>query len=243
MSDYGSPPPAGEGPYGGQPPYGAPPPQPPYGGEQPPYGAQPPQYGAPQQPPAYGAPQQPPAYGAPPPQPYGAAPLYGAAPAYAGPQGGAGMPGGATPASMGLRLGARLIDGLILGVPFMILYFGLTAALGSNDVTGSSVSFGLSGAPAGLFYLVSIAASVGYEVGLISSRGATLGKQVLGIKVVSETGQNPAVGAAALRWLIPNAASLVCCGGLLVYVSPFFDGTKRYQGWHDKVAKTFVVGR
>jgi hypothetical protein len=28
---------------------------------------------------------------------------------------------------------------------------------------------------------------------------------------------------------------------LLVYISPFFDNTGRNQGWHDKVAKTFVI--
>jgi len=30
-------------------------------------------------------------------------------------------------------------------------------------------------------------------------------------------------------------------GALLVYLSPFFDNTMRFQGWHDKFAETVVI--
>ncbi len=30
-------------------------------------------------------------------------------------------------------------------------------------------------------------------------------------------------------------------GALLVYISPFFDNTMRFQGWHDKFAETVVI--
>lgn len=222
MSDYGE---------------GAPPPPPPYGG-----GSQGGQYG---QQPQYGQQQQP--YGAPPPaQPYGApppAPPYGAAPGYGDPYGG--YPGGAgTPASMGKRLGARLLDIVIIGIPMTVLYVVLIVpafmAAANGDAPGAYPTGGMI-----MFYLILLIASIGYEAGMIATRGATLGKQLLGIKVVDEaTGNIPGWGPAILRWLIPTLGGFVCgIGTWVVYLSPFFDATRRNQGWHDKVAKTLVINR
>jgi uncharacterized RDD family membrane protein YckC len=146
---------------------------------------------------------------------------------------------------MGVRLGARVIDSLIIGIPLGILYGVLTAAFGSSEVGSGTVSFGLNGAPAALFQLVNLVVVVGYEVGLIGSRGATIGKQLLGIKVVRETdGGLPGYGPAAIRWVIPLAGFFACCvGWFVVVLSPFWDSTKRNQGYQDKLAKTLVVKR
>ncbi|MDQ2723532.1 MAG: RDD family protein, partial [Actinomycetota bacterium] len=85
--------------------------------------------------------------------------------------------------------------------------------------------------------------TAGYEVTMIALRGATIGKQVMGVQVVQvANGQIPGWGPAIKRWVLPWAASFVCfIGALLVYLSPFFDNTKRFQGWHDKVAETLVI--
>jgi len=261
MSDYGDgtpppPPPYGGG-QGGTPygqPYGQQPPPPgqPYG--QPPasdpYGQQPPAYGAPadpygQQPPAYGAPQQPaygaqPQYGAPAPygQPYGAAP-------YGGPP--VGVPGNV--ASMGKRLGARLIDSVIgsvivYGLGFLLI--GGAASTVQTDETGQ-VTSGLGTLFGALIIwgLVAFAFGLLYELIMIALKGATLGKMALGIKVIREAdGQIPGWGPSGVRYLIQVAGSLVCGLGLwVVWLSPFFDNTGRQQGWHDKVAKTLVVNK
>ena len=37
---------------------------------------------------------------------------------------------------------------------------------------------------------------------------------------------------------VARSVGLLCLVG---YFSPFFDGTKRNQGWHDKAASCFVV--
>jgi uncharacterized RDD family membrane protein YckC len=150
---------------------------------------------------------------------------------------------------MGRRLVARIIDGLILGVVLGPLYFVMVGGASSTvtvdpqtgQITNNSVGL-VTGMLFG-YYAIAFLLSFAYENSLIALRGATLGKQAMGIRVVREAdGQIPGWGPAILRWLIPFVGIFACCiGQTVVYVSPFFDGTRRYQGWHDKVAKTLVV--
>jgi uncharacterized RDD family membrane protein YckC len=164
---------------------------------------------------------------------------------------GAGQPGYGSPqprfASMGSRFVARLIDAVLLGVVGTVLGFVLVGgaatqleADANGEITGGGGAF--AGALIGYVTIV-IVAGLFYEIGLIALRGATLGKQLMGVKVVRELdGQVPGWGPAVLRWLIPQLGGLVCgIGGIVVLLSPFFDSTGRFQGWHDKVAKTFVI--
>jgi uncharacterized RDD family membrane protein YckC len=149
---------------------------------------------------------------------------------------------------MGRRLGARLIDGLLLSVVVSVIgavLFGAAATQVETDPVTGEVTGGvgaLIGAYVG-YILLAVAVGLLYEVGLIALRGATIGKQVLGIRVLRETdGALPGWGPSFVRWLIPLLGSLVCgIGQIVVYLSPFFDSTQRYQGWHDKAAKTLVV--
>lgn len=68
-------------------------------------------------------------------------------------------------------------------------------------------------------------------------KGQTLGKMALGIKVVNAEGSMPGLGIAALRE-IPGkiVSSIVICLGFLWIIWDV-----RKQGWHDKIAKTYVV--
>lgn len=181
---------------------------------------------------------------APPPAPgYGPPPAYGNAPA-AG-YGYAPGPVGGSPAGMGKRLLARLIDGLLLLVVFLALaipmgvFSAMSPSANSTAFDGARIGANLA------FNAVALLLGAAYEIGLIGARGATIGKQAMGIKVINiETGAVPGFGPAALRWLIPAIGSFFCgIGELLVYVSPFFDSSGRQLGWHDKVAKTQVVLR
>lgn len=176
-------------------------------------------------------------YGAPPPPP---PPPYGASQ----PAG----PSGAQYADMGKRLVARIIDailvGVVVGILGAVLFGGAATQVTTDPVTGQVTSGegALLGAYFGWIALV-IILTLAYEVVLIALRGATVGKQLMRIKVVRQAdGQVPGWGPSVLRWLIPLLGSLVCgIGQYVVYLSPFFDSTKRNQGWHDKVAKTLVV--
>ena len=269
--------PYGQQPYGQQP--QTPPPgfsQPGYGAPQQPhdpnqpYGQQSPAYGTPQQQPydpnqqaAYGQQpqygQQP--YGAPQ-QPYGQQPLqYQAGGIYAQ------IPGlGTVPlASMGSRFLARLIDGVIIGVPvgiIMTIITGVMATSAARDAqanyhydptTGTYVGDPNAAAAAGLgfigvFLLVPVIIVVLqclYEAVMLGTKGATLGKMAMGVRVVREdNGQIPGMGKGFGRvgtmfgpWIVPCLGSIWI---LLCYLSPLFDNQRR-QGWHDKAVKTLVI--
>lgn len=237
-------------PYGQQPqqppqnPYGQQPPQPGPYPQQAPQGVPPQQgYGYPQQQPAqpYGYPQQQPG------QPYGAYPQQG------GPGGHFPQAGPGAPASMGRRLGGRLIDGVLIGIINAILTFaGLVGSASTvsdcdpyasdyqscvNDASSSMLASTF--AVLGVVYLIMFL----YEWLMIATVGATLGKMAVGIRVVnSENGGKPGFGGALVRILIPIAGVIACgIGQLLVFLSPFWDKSGRLQGWHDKAAKTAVV--
>ncbi|WP_338699681.1 RDD family protein [Streptomyces sp. Q6] len=205
----------------------------PYGQQQPqsnPYGQQAPQ-GVPQQ--GYGYPQQ---------QQY---------PGY--PQQAAPMPGVPPLAGMGRRLGARLIDGVLLFVVYAVFlapkFTTLIDDVQACDSTSSTYDTCVNDAlsdfqstmlPVAATFMVLMLA---YEILLIAFVGATLGKLAVGIRVLkAETGAKPGIGGAFLRWVIPTVGAFACgIGQLVVYLSPFWDKSGRKQGWHDKVASTVVV--
>jgi uncharacterized RDD family membrane protein YckC len=150
---------------------------------------------------------------------------------------------------MSRRLGARLLDWLFLSIVLGVLGIVLLIALGAS---GSFDGYSERSTPhqddlallwGGAWATVAYLLTAGYEIVMIATRGATLGKQIVGIKVVRELdGQVPGFGPSVLRFLVPFAVSLFCSiVVLLVYISPFFDGSGRLQGWHDKAGGTVVI--
>jgi uncharacterized RDD family membrane protein YckC len=221
----GYPPQGGQG-GGGQPPPG--------GGQPPPGGGYPQQ---PQQPhyPQQGQPQYPQQ------QPYGGPPQQQPGPQY--PQGGNQYRQGPSGprASFGQRLGAYLIDYLILFVPLMILAlaFGVfsAASLEIDPVTGEVTSVG--GAAVGalmLFYALAFVGPLiyyGYFEG--GSSGQTIGKKALGIRVIRMDGGPLGWGLAIGRYFA-RILSSIC---LLGYLWMLWDPEK--QTWHDKLTNTVDV--
>ena len=76
-----------------------------------------------------------------------------------------------------------------------------------------------------------------YFVLLTGLRGQTLGKMLVGIRVVGRDGQVPGLGYAALREIVGKFVSFLVF--LLGFLWIGWDGRK--QGWHDKIAGTHVV--
>ncbi|OKI09929.1 hypothetical protein A6A06_04710 [Streptomyces sp. CB02923] len=257
-------------------PYGQPQGQPgPYGQQpQAPYG-QPPQ--APQAQPGYGYPQQAPqaqpGYGYPqqaPPQPqspYGQPPQVPQQQAYGYPQQGApygqpGMPGMGGPpafASWGARVGATLLDGLIVGVVPTILYVvGMIVAAANTTVSVPDTAYcgsdyqciqdaynnanDAAGAPAFAIILIVLGALLGlagwlFLVAKEGSTGQTPGKKALNIRVVREaTGQQLGFGLAFGRKLCHVVDGPLCGLG---YWWPLWD--EKSQTFADKITSTVVV--
>ena len=161
-------------------------------------------------------------------------------------------------ASIWQRFVARLIDSLIYVLVYWLVDFldvasitSLGAAKGRTvtDSSGNTVTelsgpavLGLSAA-----LLIGIVIAIGfglfYEWLMVGLLGATLGKLVLGIKVVDQsTGAPIGLGHSFVRAVIPFLGGLFCyVGAVLVYLSPLFDRSGRLQGWHDRAAGDLVV--
>ncbi len=118
-------------------------------------------------------------------------------------------------APMGTRFAAILVDSIILGVIAGLLF-------GAGRTAGGGVSFLI-----GLLY---------YWYFLTRQDGQTLGKRWLGVRVINTDGQPLSDSDAILRYIGYYINSAVL---LIGWLWAFFDSNQ--QGWHDKIANTYVV--
>lgn len=179
----------------------------------------------------------------PPPPP--AYPTYPVATYYPGPQ--QGPAPGIRYAGFWIRVAALIIDTIIVGVPILIVFFALegsaihdyTVCVNNAVAAGALVTTceGNFLGSIGYFELIGLAVQVAYFVILWSKFGGTLGQRLLGLHVVdAATGQHIGIGRALGRFVGYIISGLVLYIGL-IWVA--FDPRK--QGWHDKMASTFVV--
>jgi uncharacterized RDD family membrane protein YckC len=145
-------------------------------------------------------------------------------------------------ASWGSRVGATLLDVLILTVPMAVLIGVIVAVAFSSNVGAIALGIFL-----GLAYLV---AAVLYAPLLMAREGGgngqSWGKQIVGIRVVRDVGQPFDFGNAFLREFVIKGLLFGTVGGwflgiptLLDYLWPLWDDENRCL--HDMVAKTHVV--
>jgi len=120
-------------------------------------------------------------------------------------------------ASFFRRLGAFLIDGLIVGIPI-----GILAAIAQNEA----------------LWVLWLAIPFVYFTYLEGSpSGQTVGKRALGIRVIDfSAGDAIGFGRAALRTLGRFVSQFICYLG---YLWMLWDREK--QTWHDKIATSVVV--
>lgn len=143
------------------------------------------------------------------------------------------------------RLVAKLIDWTILSFViicvFLVINFAMLAVLFLN-VEGMSyseiskfanllgiIAFSLSVFVSIIFYAI-------YEIFMLKKNGQTIGKKLLGIKVIKTNGESLTWSTAIIREIgeIINAFTIGI--GYLIII---FDDKK--QGLHDKIADTYVV--
>jgi uncharacterized RDD family membrane protein YckC len=152
--------------------------------------------------------------------------------------------GGQTYAGFWIRVVARLLDGLIVGLPLAVIFTVLALAVGGFAATTSNSDSNTQNTAAGvfsglfiLFYLVAIVASIGYWVYFWGTTGATFGMRVLHLRVVDATTGGPiGIPRALVRWLMSIVNTWACYIG---WIWVAFDPRK--QGWHDKVANSVVL--
>ena len=146
-------------------------------------------------------------------------------------------------ASPGRRLVARIIDGAIILVVVVVFAVVGIASIFAGSEAGDEVVEVVTSLFAGGAIFMAILFVI-YEPTFIATRGQTLGKMAMRIKVIrADDGGIPGWGKALGRWVLPGLLVLIpVVGGLLsllVYLSLLWDD--RRQGWHDKMGTTVVV--
>ena len=143
-----------------------------------------------------------------------------------------------------IRLGARFIDGIVLGVPLLLvaalLIPNLIRTMGNarNPGNPTFAAFTLS------FFLVYFLVVITYEVVLLRYQGATLGKMACGLKVVRSDGSSLGWGVSVGRFVMWNVVTsgIPYLNMVLVPTSGIMAGTDaQKRALHDRVCDTRVV--
>jgi uncharacterized RDD family membrane protein YckC len=145
-------------------------------------------------------------------------------------------------ASWGSRVGATLLDWLILLIPVTLLIVLVVVVFLSSDVGGIVTAIISS-----LLYLVAV---LFYAPLLMGREGAhngqTWGKQIVGIRVVRDSGQPVDIGFGFLREFVVKGLLFGFVGSfffsiptLVDYLWPLWDDQNR--ALHDMVVTTHVV--
>ena len=155
-------------------------------------------------------------------------------------------PGVPRPGELVERFLARLIDGVLLGIVFGICQAIFTGIF----ISGINTSVGEYLLAWIFISVIIVVVSLGYFAFFESSQGATLGKQLLKLKVVGPDGtSNPTMEEAIRRnifyaiqlvyivpivgWIFGPIAMLVAVIMIAVGIN---NDTVARQGWHDKFA-------
>jgi uncharacterized RDD family membrane protein YckC len=127
-------------------------------------------------------------------------------------------------AGVGMRFLALLIDSILLGVAGGILLVFFRLLLGSP--AGTAVA-SLVGSVVGIVYCI----------GLEATQGATLGKKMLGLRVVKTDGSAIGWPEAFIRYLlrIVDLMLVIPIGAILIWITP------QHQRLGDFVAHTIVI--
>jgi len=120
-----------------------------------------------------------------------------------------------------IRTFAYIIDGIGVGIVSGIVASILGGGAGSNTANGLSILLGLA------YFCYFWSAQGG---------GQTLGMRVLNLKVVRTDGSALTLTQALIRYL-GLFVSFICLAIGVIWVA--FDADK--QGWHDKIAGTYVI--
>lgn len=142
----------------------------------------------------------------------------------------------ATPAGLGVRLAARVLDAVVVGLPLSAVL--ALAGLPAPTLALGGIEAWTHGAVTSLVWLL-------YYASCESVFGTTLGKRIIGLRVVAEHGEVPGPIAATVRNLWLLAGLIPWVGGLVLLVAVIVIATSiarhpHHLGRHDEAAGTSV---
>ncbi|MEA2084376.1 MAG: RDD family protein [Thermodesulfobacteriota bacterium] len=131
------------------------------------------------------------------------------------------------------RFGAKIIDGIIIGVIQGILNFGvgIVAGISSTPTSPEDMTAFFM-----VFYIVNIGVAVAYTTWFLGKYAATPGKMALGLKVITADGGKVSYLKAFGRYFAEIVSGIILCIG---YIMAAFDDEKR--ALHDRMCNTRVV--
>jgi uncharacterized RDD family membrane protein YckC len=141
-------------------------------------------------------------------------------------------------AGVGIRFGARFIDGLVFIVPFVIVALLLLPNMLRTAAANRAPALN------GTFVLGALVFSLFYEVLMLRYWGATLGKMACGLKVVRSDGSSLDWGVSFGRYFMYNV--VICAvpfvNWILLITTAIMAGTdEQKRGLHDRVCDTRVI--
>jgi uncharacterized RDD family membrane protein YckC len=135
-----------------------------------------------------------------------------------------------------IRLAATIIDNVILYLLAVILSTVGLIALGMGSSGIELLNEDEMMQLFGPLYLFNAIITIVYYTYFHGVTGQTPGKMVCKLKVVNRNGEPIGYARAFLRWIGYIISSFVFCLGFLWVV-----WDKNKQGWHDKIAKSYVI--
>ena len=153
-----------------------------------------------------------------------------------------GNPGLADPADRGTRLGASILDTVIAGVmvytPVLVMLVAapLATRAAGPESTGIASTMLIIGA---VLALVGFGTWAVLTIKYVRANGQSIGKKMLGIKVVRSDGDGASLGR--IFWLRNVLNTLIALVPLYGLVDVLFIFSESRQCLHDRIADTIVV--
>lgn len=129
-----------------------------------------------------------------------------------------------------IRVGAYFIDLVVLIIPVLLISFLFRAVTPASDELELAIVDVMDS------FLSIIVWWIYFAVMNSSEWQATVGKRVVGLKVVDENGNRISFGRATGRYFAEILSGLILLIGYMMV-----GWTKRKQGLHDMIASTYVV--
>lgn len=145
-------------------------------------------------------------------------------------------------AGRGVRLGAYLLDSLIWGIAIgapMGIAAGVSGLIGPTGTPNYAALLGI----AGLAALPGLVVMTAVTIWLVVRNGQTVGKKILGIKVVRTNGDKAGLGRIFwLRNVVTTLLAAIPIAGYAVFlVDSLLIFRQSRQCLHDQIADTIVV--
>lgn len=140
---------------------------------------------------------------------------------------------------------AYIADGLVLLIPSLFVFFAYVFIISKGDFSNiAQLKQPENIKSAILLEMILGAIALAYFTYFIGKTGQTPGKKAMGLKVVNLNGEIIGYKRAFLRYLFFVLYGLVNIGGIIFIVSIIMAvADKQRRSLHDRVCKTFVVGK